>query len=258
MRIKRFYTITKTLLQHGLEEWIPQRFLPWYIQLLKVMLFWMRNRYPDRSRGERLRLALQTLGPVFVKFGQMLSTRRDVLPPDIADELALLQDKVLPFDGEEAAEIIRQSLGLHSLDELFLEFEIQALASASIAQVHAATLKLNNQKVVVKVLRPNIAKTINADIELMRAFAIILQRLLPDGKRLRPVEVIEEYRKTIIDELDLLRESANGIQLHRNFESSDALYVPHIYADHCRTDVIVMERISGIPVSDIDTLVAKG
>lgn len=258
MRIRRFYTITKTLLQHGLDEWIPQRFLPWYIQFLKVILFWMRNRYPDRNRGERLRLALETLGPVFVKFGQMLSTRRDILPPDIANELARLQDKVSPFDGEVAADIIRRSLGVRSLDELFIDFEKQALASASIAQVHAATLRLDNQKVVVKVIRPNIAKTIHADIELMRAFAVIAQKLLPDGKRLRPVEVVEEYRKTIVDELDLMRESANGIQLYRNFEASEALYVPHIYADYCRTDVIVMERIQGIPVSDIDTLKNQG
>lgn len=258
MRIRRFYTITKTLLQHGLDEWIPQRFLPWYIQFLKMCLFWMRNRYPDRSRGERLRLALEALGPVFVKFGQMLSTRRDILPPDIANELTLLQDKVQPFDGEQASEIIRQSLGLGSLSELFSEFETQALASASIAQVHAATLRTDGDKVVVKVIRPNIANTITADIELMRAFAIIAQRLLPDGKRLRPVEVIEEYRKTIIDELDLMRESANGIQLARNFENSHSLYVPHIYADYCRTNVLVMERIKGIPVAEVDKLKELG
>lgn len=258
MRIRRFYTIAKTLLQHGLEEWIPQRFIPWYIRLIKNCLFWMRNRYPDRNRGERLRLALETLGPVFIKFGQMLSTRRDILPPDIANELAILQDKVQPFDGELAASIIRQSLGLNSLDELFDDFDIQALASASIAQVHTATLKEDNRQIVVKVTRPNIAGTIHADIELMRAFAVIAQKILPDGKRLRPVEVIEEYRKTIVDELDLMRESANGIQLFRNFESSDSLYVPHIYADYCRPNVLVMERINGIPVADIDTLNAKG
>lgn len=258
MRIRRFYTIAKTLLQHGLDEWIPQRFIPWYIRLIKSGLFWMRNRYPDRNRGERLRLALETLGPVFIKFGQMLSTRRDILPPDIANELAILQDKVQPFDGERAAAIIRQSLGLNSLDELFEDFDIQALASASIAQVHTATLKEDNRPIVVKVTRPNIASTIHADIELMRAFAVIAQKILPDGKRLRPVEVIEEYRKTIVDELDLMRESANGIQLCRNFESSNSLHIPHIYADYCRPNVLVMERISGIPIADIQSLNAKG
>ena len=257
MRIKRFYTITKTLLQHGLDEWIPQRFLPWYIRFLKLPLFWMRNKYPDRNRGERLRLALEALGPVFVKFGQMLSTRRDILPPDIANELAILQDNVQPFDGKEAAEIVRQSLGLANLNELFSEFDTKALASASIAQVHAATLRLDQQEVVVKVTRPNIAATITADIELMRAFAIIAEQLLPDGKRLRPVEVIEEYRKTIIDELDLMRESANGIQLARNFEDSDSLYVPAIYPDYCRHNMLVMERISGIPVANVDELKAR-
>ncbi len=258
MRIKRFYTIAKTLLQHGLDEWIPERFLPWYIRFLKVMLFWMRNRYPDHNRGQRLRLALQTLGPVFVKFGQMLSTRRDILPPDIANELAILQDNVQPFDGDEAIKIILRSLGIRSLDEIFTEFDKTALASASIAQVHAATLRLDNKQVVVKVTRPGIEKTIHADIELMRAFAVIAQKLLPDGKRLRPIEVVEEYRKTIVDELDLTRESSNGIQLARNFENSDSLYVPYIYADYCTQDVVVMERIQGIPVSDIDTLKEKG
>lgn len=258
MRIRRFYTIAKTLLQHGLEEWIPKRFIPWYIRLIKSCLFWMRNRYPDRNRGERLRLALETLGPVFIKFGQMLSTRRDILPPDIANELAILQDKVQPFDGELAASIIRQSLDINSLDELFQDFDTQALASASIAQVHTATLREDNQQIVVKVTRPDIARTIHADIELMRAFAVIAQRVLPDGKRLRPIEVVEEYRKTIVDELDLMRESANGIQLFRNFESSNSLYVPHIYADYCRPNVLVMERIKGIPVADIQTLNAKG
>jgi len=258
VRIRRFYTIAKTLLQHGLDEWIPQRYIPWYIRLIKSCLFWMHNRYPDRNRGERLRLALETLGPVFIKFGQMLSTRRDILPPDIANELAILQDKVQPFDGELAARIIRESLGINSLDELFEDFDKQALASASIAQVHTATLRENNQSIVVKVTRPDIARTIHADIELMRAFAIIAQNVLPDGKRLRPIEVVEEYRKTIVDELDLMRESANGIQLYRNFETSEALYVPHIYADHCRPNVLVMERINGIPVADIQALNAKG
>ncbi|MCY7295352.1 ubiquinone biosynthesis regulatory protein kinase UbiB [Alteromonas sp. a30] len=257
MRIKRFYTIAKTLLQHGLDEWIPKRFLPWYIRYLKVMLFWMRNRYPEHNRGQRLRLALQTLGPVFVKFGQMLSTRRDILPPDIATELAILQDNVEPFSGDEAISIILRSLGINSLDEIFSEFDTTALASASIAQVHAATLRLDAEKVVVKVTRPGIAKTIQADLELMRSFAVIAQKLLPDGKRLRPIEVVEEYRKTIIDELDLMRESANGIQLARNFENSKSLHIPYIYADYCTKDVIVMERIKGVPVSDIDTLISK-
>lgn len=258
MRILRLYTITKTLLNHGLDKLIPKRLIPWYIKVMRFGLFWLYNRYPEQSDGERLRLALQGLGPVFIKFGQMLSTRRDLLPPDIANELALLQDKVKPFDGQQAKQIIESSLGIADIREIFDNFDIKPLASASIAQVHTATLIASGDTVVIKVIRPDIAETIHADIELMRVIAWAVQKVLPDGKRLRPVEVVEEYRKTIEDELDLLRESANGIQLRKNFENSEELYVPHIYADYCRKNVLVMERIYGIPIADIDTLKEKG
>ena len=187
----------------------------------------------------------------------MLSTRRDLLPPAIANELARLQDKVPPFSSEAAQEIIKASLGLSHLSELFSEFQETPLASASIAQVHAAKLNTSNEDVVVKVLRPDIRETIVADMELLFSLAGVLQRWLPDGKRLRPVEVVIEYRKTIVDELDLLRESANGIQLGRNFEGSDSLYVPKIYSDYCRHNVLVMERIYGLPISNIDALLAQ-
>ncbi|KTF06311.1 2-polyprenylphenol 6-hydroxylase [marine sediment metagenome] len=217
----------------------------------------MRNKHKGKSAGERITLALQNLGPVFIKFGQMLSTRRDLLPPAIANELARLQDKVPPFSSDAAQDIIKQALGLSDLSELFSEFEKAPLASASIAQVHAAKLKHNNEDVVVKVLRPDIRDTIVADMELLFSLANVLQRWLPDGKRLRPVEVVVEYRKTIVDELDLLRESANGIQLGRNFEGSDALYVPKIYSDYCRSNVLVMERIYGLPISNIDALLTQ-
>ena len=202
-------------------------------------------------------LALQALGPVFIKFGQMLSTRRDLLPPHIANELALLQDRVAPFDTERAQHIIRQSLQVTSLDEVFSEFDTTPLASASIAQVHAARLKEGDIDVVVKVLRPDIRKTIVADTELMMTLAKVLQKWLPDGKRLRPVEVVKEYEKTIVDELDLTREAANGMQLGRNFEGSEALYVPTIYSDYCRANVLVMERIYGIPISNIEALIEQ-
>jgi ubiquinone biosynthesis protein len=258
VQLMRLYTIKKTLLQHGLDELIPPRWLPWYARLARRSAFWLRNRYPEKSRGERIRLALQSLGPVFIKFGQMLSTRRDLLPPDIADELTLLQDKVPPFDSTLARQTIEKALGLSSIDQLFDEFSTAPLASASIAQVHTARLRPAGQQVVVKVIRPHIADTIYADIELMYTLAMVVQKWLPDGKRLRPVEVVKEYEKTILEELNLLQEASNGIQLKRNFEDSRSLYIPHIYSDYCRKNVMVMERIYGIPVADINALHAQG
>ncbi len=257
MRILRLYRINKVLLEHGLDDLIPEKWLPWYAKLLRMSIFWLRNKHKGKSQGERITLALQSLGPVFIKFGQMLSTRRDLLPPEIANELARLQDKVPPFSSELATETVKTALGLSDLTELFSQFDTQPLASASIAQVHAATLKANNEDVVVKVLRPDIRDTINADMALLESVAGVVQKWLPDGKRLRPVEVVNEYRKTIVDELDLMRESANGIQLRRNFEDSDSLYVPLIYSDYCRTNVLVMERIYGLPISNIDGLLAQ-
>ncbi len=258
MQITRFYTILATTLRYGLDELIPKRFVPWYLRLLRFCFFWLRNQHKEANDGARLRLALESLGPVFVKFGQMLSTRRDLLSPEIADELALLQDKVAPFDSNVAKHSVMQALSIADLSEVFCEFDSVPLASASIAQVHAAKLKANGASVVVKVIRPNIVSTIQADIELMHSAAWLVQRALPDGRRLRPVEVVEEYRKTIIDELDLLRESANGTQLRNNFENSELLYVPKMYTDYCRKNVLVMERIKGIPISDISQLQAKG
>ncbi|WP_293747083.1 ubiquinone biosynthesis regulatory protein kinase UbiB [uncultured Paraglaciecola sp.] len=257
MRILRFYQINKVMLEHGLDELIPSKWLPWYAKLGRIGFFWLRNKHPDKSQGTRIRLALQTLGPVFIKFGQMLSTRKDLLPPDVATELSILQDQVKPFDPELAQQIIRDALGLTDLSEVFSEFETKPLASASIAQVHAAKLKDNNQDVIVKVIRPNIKQTIQSDIELMRTAASALQKLLPDGKRLRPVEVVEEYERTIIDELDLTHEAANGIQFKRNFENSPALYVPTIYSDYSHKNVMVMERIYGTPISDVEQLVTR-
>ncbi|WJG09104.1 ubiquinone biosynthesis regulatory protein kinase UbiB [Aliiglaciecola sp. LCG003] len=257
MRALRLYKINKVLLQHGLDELIPAKWLPWYAKVGRRCQFWLRNQHPDKSQGARIRLALQTLGPVFIKFGQMLSTRRDLLSPDIANELAMLQDKVQPFDSDISIQIIKTSLGLRDLDELFDDFQSLPLASASIAQVHSAVLKSNQQEVIVKVIRPDIARTIHADIELMQALAVVVQKVLPDGKRLRPVEVVEEYKKTIVEELDLLREAANGIQLKRNFENSESLYIPHIYSDYCAKNVMVMERIYGLHISDVAGLAAQ-
>ncbi|MGY8898099.1 MAG: ubiquinone biosynthesis regulatory protein kinase UbiB [Paraglaciecola sp.] len=258
MRILRLYQINKVFLQHGLDELIPEKWLPWYAKLGRFGFFWLRNKHKDKSQGTRIRLALQSLGPVFIKFGQMLSTRKDLLSQDIANELAILQDQVAPFDSEVAQQIIRHALGVSDLKEVFSEFDATPLASASIAQVHAAKLIGHSEEVIVKVIRPNIGSAIHADIQLMRTFANALQKLLPDGKRLRPVEVVAEYEKTIVGELDLLNEAANGIQFKRNFENSDALYVPHIYSDYCHANVMVMERIYGTPISDVATLEARG
>ncbi|MFW8591582.1 ubiquinone biosynthesis regulatory protein kinase UbiB [Glaciecola sp. 2405UD65-10] len=257
MKYRRFARIGGVLLNHGLDELIPKRFRPWYLSLARNALFWWPNKHKNESKGRRLRLALQELGPVFIKFGQMLSTRRDLLPPDMIEELSLLQDKVPPFDSEQAVILIKNALGLQDLNELFSEFDKAPLASASVAQVHAAKLKLDNKDVVVKVLRPDIKSTIEADVDILITVAQLVQKWLADGKRLRPVEVVKEYKRTILDELDLLREAANGIQIKRNFEGSDSLYVPHVYSDHCRQNIIVMERIYGIPVSDMAALRAQ-
>jgi ubiquinone biosynthesis protein len=257
MKYRRFLHIGGVLLTHGLDDLIPKRFRPWYFRVARNCLFWWPNKHKDQTEGLRLRLALQTLGPVYVKFGQMLSTRRDLMPIDMVNELTKLQDKVPPFDSNAAQAIVRQALGLKHLDELFSEFNHEPLASASVAQVHAAKLKLDNKDVVVKVLRPNIKQIIEDDVDLLVSIATLVQTWLPDGKRLRPVEVVKEYKRTILDELDLLREAANGMQIKRNFEGSESLYVPHVYSDHCRKNVIVMERIYGIPVSDIEALAAQ-
>lgn len=260
MGLRRFYHILKTLLQYGLEQLIPLQWQPWYLRTARRAAFWLNNKHQDKSEGERLRLALQQLGPVWVKFGQMLSTRRDLFPDQWVDELAKLQDKVEAFPGDQARQLIIQQLGLQQIEDLFEQFDEKPLASASIAQVHTAQLKQNDGSladVVIKVIRPDIKPQILADLELMDALAALVARYLPDGKRLRAREVVAEYRKTILDELDLQREAANAIQLKRNFEGSDSLYIPYVYADHSRAGVMVMERIYGIPVSDLPALRAQ-
>lgn len=261
MRISRFYHIQKTLLQFGLDELVPPHWQPWYAKLLRRSLFWLRNRYPQQPVGVRLRLALQSLGPVWVKFGQMLSTRRDLFPPHLADELAKLQDKVPPFDGARAQQLIEQALELDDIAQLFSDFSAIPLASASIAQVHTARLQQADGSladVVIKVIRPDIKQQILADLALMDTLADAAARFLPDGKRLRPREVVLEYRRTILDELDLQREAANAIQLRRNFAGSDSLYIPFVYSDYSRINVMVMERIYGIPVANVAELEAQG
>ncbi|SEL78779.1 2-octaprenylphenol hydroxylase [Colwellia chukchiensis] len=260
MSSKRLYKIVKTFLQFGLDELVPKKYLPWYVKIARHSLFWLGNKHKDKTKAQRFRLAIESLGPVFVKFGQMLSTRRDLLADDFANELNLLQDKVPAFSGAEAEAIITAALGDEVFAHHFKDFQQNPLASASIAQVHTATLCQDGdeQQVVIKVLRPKIANTILADIKIMARFAKLIARWLPDGKRLRPVEVVAEYEKTILEELDLHREAANAIQLKRNFSQGNAidkvLYVPEVYSKFCSKNVMVMERIYGIGVGDISAL----
>jgi len=252
----RLVLINRVLVRHGLDEIVLATHLMRPLRYLLFLAPWNWIRRNKGPRGQRIREALEDLGPIFIKFGQMLSTRRDLLPGDIAEELALLQDKVPPFPGTLARQIIEKSLG-KPVDELFDEFDETPLASASVAQVHTARLK-DGRKVVIKVLRPDVKRWIKHDLGILFTIAKLAERYWSEGHRLRPVEVVEEYRKTLIDELDLMREAANATQLRRNFEGSDMLYVPEVYWDYCRKTVMVMEHIEGIPVGDMDALRAVG
>jgi ubiquinone biosynthesis protein len=252
----RLVHINHVLVRHGLDEVILATHLFRPIRFLQYLSPWRWLRKEDLPRGARIRRALEDLGPIFVKFGQIISTRRDLLPDDIADELAELQDNVPPFPGEQARAIIEKSLG-QPVGQLFAHFDERPLASASIAQVHAATL-LDGREVVVKVVRPNIQRIIRRDLGLLYAIADLATRYWADGRRLRPREVVAEFDRTIIDELDLMREAASASQLRRNFAGSELMYVPEIYWPLTRNNVMVMERISGIPVSDVAALRAAG
>ncbi|MEE8249714.1 MAG: ubiquinone biosynthesis regulatory protein kinase UbiB [Gammaproteobacteria bacterium] len=252
--ILRLLAIQRVLFRHGLDEFV------WATHLLRPV-GWLRRLLPPWGRrrdplGVRIRQALETLGPIFVKFGQAVSTRGDLLPTDIARELVKLQDRVPPFDSDIALSLLEQAFGAPA-DEVFAEFERQPLAAASVAQVHSARLE-SGETVVVKILRPGVRKQIQRDLEVLYAIAELAERYWQHGPRLRPVEVVGEFEKTLYRELDLMREAANAAQLRRNFEGSPLLYVPEIYWDYCRPDVLTMERISGIPISDIDELRARG
>lgn len=254
LKLLRFLKIMRVAIKYGLDEIAISGFkVPRTARFIDTVIFWRDLSSP---RGVRLRLALEDLGPIFIKFGQVLSTRSDLIPPDIAVELARLQDRVPPFDSDIAIAQIHKSLGAHP-DQLFASFERTPVASASIAQVHFATLK-DGKQVAVKVLRPGMKKTIDEDVALMQIAADLASRLWADSKRLKPKEVVAEFDKYLHDELDLMREAANASQLRRNFADSNLLLVPEMHWDYCSSNVIVMERMHGIPVSQIDRLAAAG
>jgi ubiquinone biosynthesis protein len=254
LKFLRLLKILTVVTKYGLDEIaISGLKVPRTAKLIDTIIFWRDISAP---RGVRLRMALEELGPIFVKFGQVLSTRRDLMPPDIADELSYLQDRVPPFDSDLAVAQITRSLGAHP-DELFASFEREPVASASIAQVHFAVLK-DGTEVAVKVLRPGMKKSIDEDVALMHIAAGWIERVWAESKRLKPREVVGEFDKYLHDELDLMREAANASQLRRNFADSKLLMVPEMYWDYCSSSVIVMERMVGIPVGQTDRLVAEG
>lgn len=253
-RSLRLFKIARVAIRYGLDDIAMSGLVrPSFARVLATLTFWRDLSAP---RGVRLRQALEELGPIFVKFGQLLSTRRDLIPLDIANELAKLQDRVPPFDPDLAIAQIKKSLGAHP-ETLFAEFAREPVASASIAQVHFARLK-NGTEVAVKVLRPGMKKSIEEDIALMQHAARWVERLWADGRRLKPRQVVAEFDKYLHDELDLMREAANASQLRRNFMHSDLLLVPEMHWDYCSTAVIVMERMHGIPISQTERLVAAG
>jgi len=244
------------MMYHGLDELVLKTHLFRPVRYLAIFSpnYWLRK--PSEPRGVRIRKTLEDLGPIYIKFGQALSTRKDILPDDIADELVKLQDKVPPFSNELAIQVIEEQLG-EKVTAAFAKFDDSPLASASVAQVHTATLH-TGEEVIVKVLRPHIEKSIHADIGLMYEVAKLAEKFWPDAKRLRALEVVSEFEKTLLDELDLVREAANAVKLRDNFKDSDALYIPEIHWKFTRKKVLVMERIHGIPVGEIDLLREKG
>lgn len=252
----RLIHISWVLVLHGLDEIVLKTHLFRPIRYLVIFspYYWLKKE--SDPRGVRIRRALEDLGPIYVKFGQALSTRKDLLPDDIADELVKLQDRVPPFGNEVARGIIESELGM-SIAEAFAEFDPTPLASASVAQVHTAVLHTGEQ-VVVKVLRPDIEQRILSDMGLLYELARIAERFWSDAKRLRALEVVAEFEKTTLDELDLVREAANAAKLRRNFEGSAIIYIPEIHWSLTRKKVMVMERIHGIPVGDIEALRAGG
>jgi ubiquinone biosynthesis protein len=258
LRFVRLLRISIVVYRYALDEIVAASLKS--VLLVRLLRAVRIGRSFEAPRGVRLRRALEDLGPIFVKFGQVLSTRRDLLPTDVADELAKLQDRVPPFDSDLAKREIEKGLG-RKIDDVFASFDRDPVASASIAQVHFAVMKegaLAGKEVAVKVLRPGMLTVIEKDLALLDVGAALVERLWREGKRLKPREVVAEFNKYLHDELDLMREAANASQLRRNFQGSGLLRVPEMYWDYCSESVLVMERMSGIPVSQIDRLRAAG
>jgi len=254
MRLLRLFRILSVALRFGLDEFVlgHDRFRP-LRPLVSKLLFW---RTLQGTRGERLRRALETLGPIFVKFGQVLSTRRDLLPTDLADELARLQDQVPPFESHRVRAVLEQEYG-RPVEEVFAEFDFTPIASASVAQVHLGRLP-DSREVAVKILRPGIASVIGNDVALLHMGATLMETFWREGRRLKPHEVVDEFAKHLEDELDLMREASSASQLRRNFERSPLLLVPEIHWDYCSREVMVMERMRGTPVSHVAELRSQG
>jgi ubiquinone biosynthesis protein len=253
-RLLRGLFIVWTVLRYGLDELVLASFERPALRLLTRLVSIGRDlRAP---RGERLRLALESLGPIFVKFGQVLSTRRDLLPADLADQLARLQDRVPPFPSEQAVAMIEKSFG-RRIDQIFASFEREPVASASIAQVHFATLP-GGREVAVKVLRPGMLKVIEKDLALMHMMAGWVERLSADGKRLKPREVVAEFDTYLHDELDMLREASNAAQLRRNMQGMNLVLIPEMIWDFCTPEVLVMQRMKGVPINQVQRLREAG
>ena len=251
-QLLRLFYIISVVARYGIDQVLFSTPMLAHLRFVTYINPWNWFRKTKHTRGENIRLAMEELGPIFIKFGQMLSTRPDLLPDDIVLELARLQDQVASFSGEQAQAIITAHYG-RPIQELFLEFDSTAFASASMAQVHSAKL-LNGREIVIKVLRPNIRKIIQRDINLLYACVKLVERFLPRTLQLRPRAVIAEFEYNLLAELDLTREAANASQLRRNFHQSNDLYVPEVFWDYTGPQVMVMERIHGIPVSDIEAL----
>ena len=254
--ILRLIHINWVLVLHGLDEIVLKTHLFRPVRYLAFLTpsYWLKPN--TEPRGVRIRRALEDLGPIYVKFGQALSTRKDLLPDDVSDELVKLQDRVPPFANEIARSIIEKELGM-SIAEAFAEFDSEPLASASVAQVHTAVLH-SGESVIVKVLRPDIEERIRSDIGLLYELARFAERFWSDARRLRAMDVVAEFERTTLDELDLVREAANAAKLRRNFENSELIYIPEIHWSLTRQKVMVMERIHGIPVGEIEQLKAGG
>ena len=257
-RFFRGFTIIWVVLRYGLDELVLSSFQhPWLNRLRRVLTI---GRKLEAPRGVRLREALEQLGPIFVKFGQVLSTRSDLMPPDVAQELAKLQDRVPPFDSHIAVATIERSFR-KPIDQIFVQFERTPVASASIAQVHFATVRDRDgseREVAVKVLRPGMKTVIDKDVALMYMMAGWVEKLSHEAKRLKPLEVVAEFDNYLHDELDLIREASNAAQLRRNMEGLDLVLIPEIFWDYCHTEVMVMERMQGVPISQVEQLREAG